>query len=182
MRFPRTPAAQILPLRVGDPQDRMSYVAIVPTCGPPRRRRLIPHICFHPRAKRWGPSRWHGSCSPVAHMWAPKMARFGTEVYFHPYTKRCGPPRWHGLCSHFAHIWARETAEVEYPLLISTAHKALGTPEMAYFMQRVCPHVALRDGKGCVLISMVILAPSVGAPRDGRGYVATLHTCGPPRR
>ena len=109
-----------------------------------------------------------------------------------PALKRWGPPRRQGLCSHLAHLWATSdsaprseavgtppggkgyvaTLPTCGPLLIlPPALKRWGPPRR----QGLCSHLAH-------LWATSDSAPrseAVGTPPGGKGYVATLPTCGP---
>ena len=186
---------------VGTPGGR-GYVATLPTCGP--------LLILPPARKRWGPPKRQGLCSHLAHLWAtsdsaPRSEAVGTSsgrgyvatlptcgplLILPPARKRWGPPRRQGLCSHLAHLWATSdsappseavgtpsgrgyvaTLPTCGPLLIlPPARKRWGPP----WRQGLCSHLAH------------LWATSDSAPRSeavgtpgGRGYVATLPTCGP---
>ena len=81
-----------------------------------------------------------------------------------PALKRWGPPKRQGLCSHVAHSWATSDS--------APRSEAVGTPKR----QGLFSHLAH-------LWATSYSAPrseAVGTPPRGRGYVATLPTCGPP--
>ena len=138
-----------------------------------------------PRAlKRWGPPRRQGLCSHLAHLWAtsdsaPRSEAVGTPqggkgyvatlstcgppVILPPALKRWGPPSGRGYVATLPGCGVL--------LILPPALKRWGPPRR----QVLCSHLAH-------LWATSDSAPrseAVGIPRGGRGYVATLSTCGP---
>ena len=121
------------------------------------------------------------------------MPTCGPLLILPPAVKRWGPPRRQGLCSHLAHL--RDTSDavphseaVGIPpsgrghvstlptwgplMMLPPALKRWGPPRR----QGLCSHLTH-------LWATSDAAPRsevVGTPPGGRGYVATLPTCGPP--
>ena len=189
---------------VGTPPGGRGYVATLPTCGPllilppalkrwgpPTRQGLCSHLThlwsthdFAPRFEAVGTSRRQGLCSHIAHLWAtsdcaPRREAVGTPpggrgyvatlptcgplLILPPALKRWGPPIRQGLCSHLTHLWSTSD--------FAPRCEAVGTPRR----QGLCSHIAH-------LWATSDSAPrfeAVGTPPGGRGYVATLPTCGP---
>ena len=85
-------------------------MATFPTCGSP--------LILPPALKRWGPPRWQGLCSHLAHLWATSDSA--------PAVKRWGPPRRQGLCGHLAHLWVTSDS--------TPRSEAVGTPQVAGVM------------------------------------------------
>ena len=73
---------------LGTPRGGRGYGATWPTCGPP----LILSLAL----KRWGPPRWQGLWSHLAHLWA-------TSDFVPRFEALATPLRGQGLCSHPAH-------------------------------------------------------------------------------
>ena len=127
--------------------------------------------------------RRQGLCSHLAHMWAtrdsaPRFEKVGTpgrigyvatlptcgpHVIMPPALQRGGTPRRQGLCSHLAQLWATSD--------FAPHSEAVGTPQAAGVTWPPCP-----------LVGHFSFCPPLSSGGDllgGRGYVATLHTCGP---
>ena len=144
----------------------------MPTCGPP--------VILPPPLKRLGPPRRQGLCSNLAHLWATSAFALRSEAV--------GTRPWGGLlCSHLAHLWATSDHAPRF--------QALGTPPGGRGYVATLPTggppliqpPALKRGppRGGLLCSYLAYLQSTSdyAPRFqavGRGYVATLPTCGPP--
>ena len=65
----------------GYPPGGRGYVATLPTCGP--------LLILPPARKRWGPPRWQGLCSHLAHLWATSVSA--------PRSKAVGTPQAAGV-------------------------------------------------------------------------------------
>ena len=124
----------------------------------PLPRRQQPTGCMlilPPASKRRGPSRRHGLCSHLAHLWATYDSS--------PRSKAVGTPHAEGLCSRIAHLWATSDS--------APRSEAVGTPRGSK------GHVATLPTCGPLLI----LPPALKrwGPHMRKGYVAALPTCGP---
>ena len=70
--FDSTPRSEA----VGIPLGGRGYVPTLPTCAP--------LLILPPALKRWGPPRWQGLCSHVAHLWATSDFAPRSEVVGSP--------------------------------------------------------------------------------------------------
>ena len=151
------------------------YVATLPTCGPHRIR---------PRAlKRWGPPGGRGHVAP--------LPTCGPTLILPRAVKRWGPPRPQGLWSHLAHLWANSDcaprSEAWYPqggrvcvATLPTCGPPLMLPPALKHWQPPRRQGSCSDfAHSWATYDSAPRSESVGTPRGGKGYLATLRTCGP---
>ena len=85
-----------------------------------------------------------------------------------PRPKRSGPPRRQGLCSHLTHLWATSDS--------APRSEAVGTPRRKGLFSHLAHLWATSDMPPPLTCPPL---PNGGPQPCGRGYVATLPTCGP---